>query len=929
MAVTDGSLQEIIDANVYRLNSYNLADISQLKSDVQIHSSTGVEYEYEGSTTLYIPLYASSDTVIYILGCNYNKGVYCFSGSTYLGYITSSSKTAISDDYYQWSVTDFPSGTTKIALAGTATIKDTVAVYLKNESNYYEYGVTYEDVLANLVDDLDFDITQTSGQSETSVMSQKAVTENITSYNVSVLYPTSGIDGSSNYDLQTAISVLNTQLSDSQKTPGVKLLFNYNTTDGTYQEEYMSPSNSYYFSSIAYWSYNKAMYNASKDGTQYESLTDALSSVTHHLRSVDVVSFVNSQTGYQESYLYKRDVKTGNNHKTASNYERILCERDYDELVSSDETMQNIIDAYSYQQNSYNLADYSQVKSDIQIHSGTGVEYTLEGASTLYIPLYASTDTVLYVIGCNYSKGVYCFSGSTYLGYVDSTSKTVIDGDYYHWSITNFIEGTTQIALTGSATMYESVAVYLKNESNYYEYGESCDDILASAISDLAGTVPSDENINNLSDYRAFLRQDEIFVRPNLIDSAKCDSDTLLSDYIYVSPGKTYYLYGTYYLGSSNVRFHDIDKNLLSDGGAYDSDAGTITISSSECAYIQFKFVSTQHITSCMLCEEGYRGQVVNCNYRWIPRRSIFNPLPAIEVWGDSQAARPYQSALCEVLGLDSEVAIKYYSYGGMTTSAISEKFLQAGEHNLPVVFMGMTNDSDIESSIESNRKMIESLGHGNYVVCSRFFGAWNEADSTATTNDERKTMADAYDERLSKLYGVHYLNFRELFEGMGYNFYQVRREDSFVQPAVGSSVTIQLSEGGVSKIAYRTIESDGTAASWTSRDIMIGYGGVYDTYSISDYDADLDTLTLTLTEANYKQPGADVANIDYTEVSDSGGTLHTYTDYLMVFCKGDKDQIDLGLYPNSIYYDTIHLNDAGGEIIGKAIGRRLKMICK
>lgn len=54
---------------------------------------------------------------------------------------------------------------------------------------------------------------------------QTPLTSLINEYNVSVLFPTSGIDGTNKYDLQTAINLLDEKLAPEQKTVGIKVAF--------------------------------------------------------------------------------------------------------------------------------------------------------------------------------------------------------------------------------------------------------------------------------------------------------------------------------------------------------------------------------------------------------------------------------------------------------------------------------------------------------------------------------------------------------------------------------------------------------------------------------------------------------------------------------------------------------------------------------
>lgn len=59
---------------------------------------------------------------------------------------------------------------------------------------------------------------------------QTPLTSLINEYNVSVLFPTSGIDGTNKYDLQTAINLLDEKLAPEQKTVGIKVAFYTNSS---------------------------------------------------------------------------------------------------------------------------------------------------------------------------------------------------------------------------------------------------------------------------------------------------------------------------------------------------------------------------------------------------------------------------------------------------------------------------------------------------------------------------------------------------------------------------------------------------------------------------------------------------------------------------------------------------------------------------
>ena len=88
------------------------------------------------------------------------------------------------------------------------------------------------------------EITQTTGQNTAAVMSQKAVTDMITEYNVSKLHPTGGISGTDKYTLETAIAKIPAEL----RYAGIKCSF-LNEREKFETYEYQGGT----FSSVASW----------------------------------------------------------------------------------------------------------------------------------------------------------------------------------------------------------------------------------------------------------------------------------------------------------------------------------------------------------------------------------------------------------------------------------------------------------------------------------------------------------------------------------------------------------------------------------------------------------------------------------------------------------------------------------------------------
>ena len=91
--------------------------------------------------------------------------------------------------------------------------------YVLEDGKHYVYKTGKWSLLEDNVGGVE--IAQTTGQSTTAVMSQKAVTDMITEYNVSKLHPTGGIGGTNKYTLETAIA----KIPSSLRNVGIKCSF--------------------------------------------------------------------------------------------------------------------------------------------------------------------------------------------------------------------------------------------------------------------------------------------------------------------------------------------------------------------------------------------------------------------------------------------------------------------------------------------------------------------------------------------------------------------------------------------------------------------------------------------------------------------------------------------------------------------------------
>lgn len=80
---------------------------------------------------------------------------------------------------------------------------------------------------------------------------KSTLTNVINDYNVSVLFPTSGVGGTDSFTLEGAIAVLNSKLVEPEKKPGLKLIFKDNLRKTIRTMKFLGGNN---FSDLSLWS---------------------------------------------------------------------------------------------------------------------------------------------------------------------------------------------------------------------------------------------------------------------------------------------------------------------------------------------------------------------------------------------------------------------------------------------------------------------------------------------------------------------------------------------------------------------------------------------------------------------------------------------------------------------------------------------------
>ena len=138
------------------------------------------------------------------------------------------------------------------------------------------------------------------------------LTNLITSYNVTALYPTSGSGNSSRYTLQSAISLLSSKLLDSQKVPGIKIVFCDIINHETQEWRYLGDT----FTEPSCWSREDSWYvTVSEEASDIENLlvNDVLKKTRQSLTEEEKETVKDNL----DLQLYAKTVYWGNNNINA------------------------------------------------------------------------------------------------------------------------------------------------------------------------------------------------------------------------------------------------------------------------------------------------------------------------------------------------------------------------------------------------------------------------------------------------------------------------------------------------------------------------------------------------------------------------------------------------------------------------------------
>lgn len=238
---------------------------------------------------------------------------------------------------------------------------------------------------------------------------QTPLTSLINEYNVSTLFPTSGIDGTNKYDLQTAINLLDEKLAPEQKTVGIKVAF-YTKSDELEKWEYVRVDG--LFSNINYWNQcnNEITFDEDKTITVHSGTRSTIIYIHHSIKSKGRLYFHVDQSNFPVDISYN-----GTQIRDHTNLEIATQGGEYFELSGFD-TLYFTIGCYFK----------TEVQNDIEIP--INIKYYYPSISNMYnsiieqnnyIPLQAS------FISYDLSNTWLGIAANKYIVFTDNLSKLI------------------------------------------------------------------------------------------------------------------------------------------------------------------------------------------------------------------------------------------------------------------------------------------------------------------------------------------------------------------------------------------------------------------------------------------------------------------------------------------------------------------------
>lgn len=829
------------------------------------------------------------------------------------------------------------------------------------------------------------EISQTTGQSTTAIMSQKAVTDMVTEYNVSKLHPTGGISGTDKYTLETAIAKIPAEL----RYAGIKCSF---IDEGDCLKTYVNQDGT--FTSADSWVksvdtnidgvYDKAA--VLKDVThigdrslkltyhQGDNISQKLFAVSVGARIVVIAMIKNSYGWRIDEYKNGTMVKIGEVKYSTGKYEFTasqdcdiylffdnrettpegniyvyvdnLWKRESDKLDLLDQSFNQLTEnAFSNTLKPCNhikeLRGYPNKSNMLLIGQDryTSKVYQIDRLKKLHIALKGQNPNAFCIGLSNYLDAevfehkidITDANASIDVGYTGynyiivcvsndtgSVSASVLE---YESSI-----ATAQKVTTSIADKIDSNEIHLTNEAPY----PTCENV--NAISIYKGTArlikPGVIEVTQIAasegEWFSFVPHLDLqryeaghrymLVIDWMIKIIKCGGVLQSVNQQFSAAarnnGSTPFdekLMKTVNVGKrvqSTVIFsmpREIPENKATlsiqyNTKMYNSKGDNIILEVYNIAFIDITS-SGKAFALKMIADEGYKKEYdfVNTELTADLSKRLQGSTKGISFWGDSLMNGNYPELVAQKLGVE---CVKN-NFGGRTSSTIREEFIKHYK-NFPeeleythVFCVGRNNLARPQDTVRDLREMVSLLPHSKYLIMMPPNGNYEGEYKGGAAYNNVIWLSDM----LHKCFGGAYFDWRSSLIN-GYDYGGVRLESSFIQPSIGKTVQINVSDADF-LITYNNMYMDKSHRNFIRiGDLMHEKMNKYEVVSKDDSTH----LTVKAISEEFLTQGEQISNHQYND------TYNNSYGYIDVVQESDYQTYIGDNTPTTLRTDNIHM---------------------
>jgi len=299
-----------------------------------------------------------------------------------------------------------------------------------------------------------------------------------------------------------------------------------------------------------------------------------------------------------------------------------------------------------------------------------------------------------------------------------------------------------------------------------------------------------------------------------------------------------------------------------------------------------------------------------------------------IQGFGDSLIARGNWVQVCSNL---TGREVTAYSYGGMVSSFIRDRFIQFGnmDNAINLIWVGQNSYLDVDNAVSDIKKMVKKLTHQRFIIVTPLTCWMGDEAGTILA----RTVIEELENKVEAIFSNNSLLMRKAIVNGAYDMGNVKLTSPFTQPVVGTTVTIHVSD----VLFFNHINTDDEIYSSIASQhvLMIGYRRVYDKYDIisTSIDSGGDGLQGTITarlkaNSSYYTPiGSIVNNIITTSTPTGSGTSYEFTRYIEVIKEADFYMMSLGCIPPSMRDDGIHPGGYNADCIGELVAYKVSSL--